>query len=160
MEVLNDNVERLLLGRHRRRRRPHRQHAGLGTAALRTQVRKGNIEGGTARFMDDLNGAGAWLRMPRSVQESMIQNVWTYRWRLPSTALRCSRYLRARLKTRSVGVRRRRATRFAAVQGRARKGQVARSRAATDRVFPKTLLTRRKIAFRIRESTTAAIVPG
>jgi len=46
-------------------------------ANLRKEVTKGNIEGGTARFMDDLNGAGAWSRMPRSVQERMIQNVWT-----------------------------------------------------------------------------------
>jgi pimeloyl-ACP methyl ester carboxylesterase len=46
-------------------------------ANLRTDVKDGNIEGGTARFMDDLLGAGAWARMPRSVQEGMIQNVWT-----------------------------------------------------------------------------------
>jgi esterase len=46
-------------------------------ANLRKDVKDGHIEGGTARFMDDLNGAGTWAGLPRAVKEGMIQNVWT-----------------------------------------------------------------------------------
>ena len=46
-------------------------------ANLRNDVRNGDIEGGTARYIDNLNRAGTWARFPRPVQEGMMQNVWT-----------------------------------------------------------------------------------
>lgn len=44
---------------------------------LRATVEAGDAEGGTARFLDRLMGAGAWTSLPRAKQQEMLDNLWT-----------------------------------------------------------------------------------
>lgn len=46
-------------------------------AELRATVEAGDAEGGTARFLDRLMGAGAWASLPRAKQQEMLDNLWT-----------------------------------------------------------------------------------
>jgi esterase len=46
-------------------------------ADLRADAAKGNVEGGAARFMNRLNGAGTWESLPPERQKGVLQNVWT-----------------------------------------------------------------------------------
>jgi esterase len=49
------------------------------TRAKATEVhfRRGDIEGGLSWFFDDINGAGAWSRLPEAQRQLRRENAWT-----------------------------------------------------------------------------------
>ena len=46
-------------------------------ADLRKDVADGDVEGGTARFMNRLIGPGSWEGLPAGRQKEFLQNIWT-----------------------------------------------------------------------------------
>jgi esterase len=46
-------------------------------ADLRKDVAEGDVDGGTARFMNRLIGPGSWDSLPADRQKGFLQNIWT-----------------------------------------------------------------------------------
>jgi esterase len=46
-------------------------------ADLRKDAAKGDVEGGTARFINRLIGPGSWESLPAERQKEFLQNIWT-----------------------------------------------------------------------------------
>ena len=74
--ILSDASARLDLAETVENRQATAFRASL-FSELRATVEKGDAEGGAARFLDRLMGAGAWSSLPRARQEEMLQNIWT-----------------------------------------------------------------------------------